>query len=242
MVRGILGKKVGMTQIYSDAGEAVPVTVVQAGPCLVVQRKTAARDGYDAVQIGLVEERAPRKVTEPMRGHFKTADVAPMRRLAEFKVAADDEIKPGDQIKATIFYKPEFTAKSKLFVAVYLDGDTDRAQKYGDQFGVMGYPTMIVFDSGGAELAAELARIQQRCRKLVGLNPLLGREGYEPRTRGMLAAGKGLSAYGWMILAAVVLVAAIGVILLLGKDRRTGDSRPAGGTPPPPTAAGISPA
>ena len=107
-MKGILGRKIGMTQIFSDAGEAVPVTVVQAGPCLVVQRKTVDRDGYDAIQIGFVEERAPRKVTEPMRGHFKAADVAPVRRLAEFKVTADDEAKPGDQLKATIFEVDEY--------------------------------------------------------------------------------------------------------------------------------------
>ena len=102
-MKGILGRKIGMTQIFSDAGEAVPVTVVQAGPCLVVQRKTVERDGYDAIQVGLVEDRPMRRVSEPMRGHFKRADVAPMRRLAEFKVAADDEMKEGDQLKATIF-------------------------------------------------------------------------------------------------------------------------------------------
>ena len=107
-MKGILGRKIGMTQIFSDAGESVPVTVVQAGPCLVVQRKTVDRDGYDAIQIGLVEDRAPRKVSEPMRGHFKTADVAPMRRLAEFKVAADDEAQPGDQLKASIFEVDEY--------------------------------------------------------------------------------------------------------------------------------------
>ena len=69
----------------------------------MVQRKTADRDGYDAVQIGLVEERPPRRVSQPMRGHFERAEVAPMRRLAEFPIAASDEMKAGDQIKASIF-------------------------------------------------------------------------------------------------------------------------------------------
>ena len=107
-MKGILGRKVGMTQIFSDTGESLPVTVVEAGPCLVVQRKTVESDGYDAIQIGLVEERAPRRVTQPMRGHYERGGVAPMRRLAEFKVAADDEAKPGDQIKATIFEVDEY--------------------------------------------------------------------------------------------------------------------------------------
>jgi large subunit ribosomal protein L3 len=107
-MKGILGRKIGMTQIFTETGDAVPVTVVQAGPCLVVQRKTAARDGYDAVQIGLVEERAPRQVTQPMRGHFERAGVAPMRRLTEFKVATDDEAKAGDQLKVSIFEVDEY--------------------------------------------------------------------------------------------------------------------------------------
>jgi large subunit ribosomal protein L3 len=107
-MKGILGRKIGMTQIFSDAGESVPVTVVQAGPCLVVQRKTTSRDGYDAIQIGFVEDRAPRRVSQPMRGHFQAAEVAPMRRLVEFKVAADDEMKAGDQLKATIFEVDEY--------------------------------------------------------------------------------------------------------------------------------------
>ncbi len=102
-MKGILGRKVGMTQIFTETGEAVPVTVVQAGPCLVVQRKTAGRDGYDAVQVGLVEDRPPKRVSQPMRGHFEAAKVPPMRRLAEFKVDEDDEMKPGDQLKASIF-------------------------------------------------------------------------------------------------------------------------------------------
>jgi len=100
-VDGILGKKLGMTQIYSDDGAAVPVTVVQAGPCLVVQRKTAEVDGYDAVQIGLVEEKV--RANRPSKGRFDKAGVAPMRSLTEVRVAAGDEAKPGDQVKASVF-------------------------------------------------------------------------------------------------------------------------------------------
>ena len=100
---GILGKKLGMTQIYMEDGTAVPVTVVQAGPCLVVQRKTAGEDGYEAVQLGLVEEGRKVRVDQPREGHFKKAGVAPMRSLVEFKVQADDEAKAGDQVKASVF-------------------------------------------------------------------------------------------------------------------------------------------
>lgn len=123
MMDGILGKKLGMTQIYLDDGTAVPVTVVQAGPCLVVQRKTAERDGYDAVQLGLVEERPPRKVTRPRSGHFHKAGVAPMRRLVEFDLDPGEEPQPGDQVKASMFAADDFvdvvgTGKGKGFQGV----------------------------------------------------------------------------------------------------------------------------
>jgi len=120
---GILGRKLGMTQIFSDDGVVHPVTVIQAGPCLVVQRKTGGREGYDAIQVGLVEERPMRKVSQPMSGHFQKAGVAPMRRLMEFPVAADDEVKAGDQLKVDIFAADEYvdvigTSKGKGFQGV----------------------------------------------------------------------------------------------------------------------------
>ncbi|MFN7962556.1 MAG: 50S ribosomal protein L3 [Thermoanaerobaculia bacterium] len=122
-MEGILGKKLGMTQIFDADGKVIPVTVVQAGPCLVVQRKTAGTDGYEAVQIGLVEDRAPRKVTKPLAGHFKKAEVTPTHELAEFSVAADEAFVPGDQIKCSIFAVDEFvdvvgTSKGKGFQGV----------------------------------------------------------------------------------------------------------------------------
>src|SRR5437660_11190070 len=97
-IEGIIGKKVGMTQVFAEDGAAVPVTVVQAGPCLVVQKKTAEKDGYEAVQIGLVESRPDRRANRASRGRFEKASVAPMRTLAEFEVDAGDEVKPGDKI------------------------------------------------------------------------------------------------------------------------------------------------
>ena len=120
---GILGKKLGMTQIFSDDGVVHPVTVIQAGPCLVVQRKSEKREGYDAIQIGLVEERPMRTVSQPMNGHFKKAGVAPMRRLMEFTVATDDEVKVGDQLKVDIFEADQYvdvigTSKGKGFQGV----------------------------------------------------------------------------------------------------------------------------
>jgi large subunit ribosomal protein L3 len=104
MVNGIIGKKVGMTQVYQEDGTVVPVTVIKAGPCVVVQRKTAGTDGYEAVQLGLVEDRSPRKVNKPMRGHFERAGVPPMRILREFRVEPDAEgTKVGDPVLVNQF-------------------------------------------------------------------------------------------------------------------------------------------
>ena len=122
-MQGMLGKKLGITQIFADDGSVIPVTVVQAGPCLVVQRKTKDSDGYEAVQLGLVEDRPARKVTKAQAGHFKKAGVAPVRKLAEFKVEAGDELKAGDQVKVSIFQTNEYvdvvgTSKGKGFQGV----------------------------------------------------------------------------------------------------------------------------
>ena len=87
MVNGILGVKIGMTQLFEDGGRVVPATVIQAGPCVVVQKKTADREGYDAVQLGLIEFTSPKRVAQPMRGHFKKAKVAPVRFLKELRLS-----------------------------------------------------------------------------------------------------------------------------------------------------------
>ena len=122
-MKGILGIKLGMTQIFEEDGKIVPVTVVRAGPCLVVQRKTSESDGYDSVQIGMVEERPPRKVTKALRGHFDKAGVAPMRRLAEFRIENGDPAQAGDEVKATVFQENDYvdvigTSKGKGFQGV----------------------------------------------------------------------------------------------------------------------------
>ena len=85
MISGLIGKKVGMTQIIQDDGTVVPVTVIQAGPCVVVQKKTDEKDGYDAVQLGFVEFIKPKRVNKPMTGHFKKANAAPVRILREMR-------------------------------------------------------------------------------------------------------------------------------------------------------------
>src|SRR5512136_330660 len=98
MVTGIIGKKVGMTQLFGADGTVQPVTVVQAGPCVVVQAKNGQNDGYEAVQLGLVEEK-PAKVGKPLAGHYKKAGVPPTRVRREVKtVAGGDALKAGDQV------------------------------------------------------------------------------------------------------------------------------------------------
>lgn len=102
MQKGIIGKKMGMTQIFDENGRVVPVTVVEAGPCAVVQKKTVESDGYTAVQLGFGELSA-KKVTKPAKGHFDKADVAPKRTLREFRLEDISAMNVGDILKADVF-------------------------------------------------------------------------------------------------------------------------------------------
>ena len=102
MQKGIIGKKIGMTQIFDENGKVVPVTVVEAGPCTVVQKKTVESDGYVAVQLGFGDI-AAKKVTKPAKGHFDKADVAPKKTLREFRLADISGMNVGDIIKADAF-------------------------------------------------------------------------------------------------------------------------------------------
>jgi large subunit ribosomal protein L3 len=108
MINGIIGRKVGMTQIFAADGTVTPVTVIKAGPCVVVQKKSAAGpDGYDAVQIGLVDERPVKlkNVTKPMRGHFEKTGggIPPTRVLKEFRLDGTNEMNVGDKILVDVF-------------------------------------------------------------------------------------------------------------------------------------------
>ncbi len=107
MIAGLLGKKIGMTQLLEDDGTAVPVTVIQAGPCVVVQKKTKQKDGYDAVQLGFVEFVKPTRVNKAMTGHFKKSNVAPARFLREVPVQGDDTTNAGDKVLVDIFNPDE---------------------------------------------------------------------------------------------------------------------------------------
>lgn len=103
MIHGLIGKKLGMTQVYDENGAVVPVTVIEAGPCVVTQVKTTETDGYSAVQIGLVEAKVPRKLSKPEVGHLKKNGIAPLRHLKEFRVEEGAEVKVGDQVLVTSF-------------------------------------------------------------------------------------------------------------------------------------------
>ncbi len=108
MVDGLIGVKVGMTQVFAEDGTVMPVSVIKAGPCVVVQKKTKEKDGYDAVQLGLVEFMRPGRVNRPRSGHFRKADVPPCRILREFgAIGAGDEVKVGDQVLVGQVFQPE---------------------------------------------------------------------------------------------------------------------------------------
>ena len=110
MVTGILGRKIGMTQVFDANGAALPATVLTAGPCVVVQRKTAARDGYDAVQLGLVEDR-PARVNKPLAGHYRKSGVdaaqarlSDVREVGVVEASADDALQDGNEVRVAALF------------------------------------------------------------------------------------------------------------------------------------------
>src|SRR5204863_187992 len=108
MINGLLGKKVGMTQLLENDGTVIPVTVIKAGPCVVVQKKTKQKDGYDAVQLGFVEFVKPKRVNKPMTGHYKKSNVAPARFLREIAVQGEEGANPTypGPIKEALTHQP----------------------------------------------------------------------------------------------------------------------------------------
>ena len=101
MKKAIIGKKVGMTQIFDDNGKVIPVTVIEAGPCTVVAKKTVEKDGYEAIQMGYADVKE-KKLTKPELGHLKKAGVAPKKHLKEFRIE-NSELNVGDEVKADVF-------------------------------------------------------------------------------------------------------------------------------------------
>ena len=137
MKKALLGKKLGMTQIFDENGKVIPVTVIEAGPCTVVQVKTKDADGYEAVQLGFGEVKA-KKVTKPAAGHFKKANVEPKKHLREFRLE-EISYNVGDELKADVFTAGESvditgTTKGKGFQGVI--------KRHGQSRGPMGHGSM----------------------------------------------------------------------------------------------------
>ena len=137
MKKALLGRKLGMTQIFNQDGKVVPVTVIEAGPCTVVQIKTKDADGYDAIQLGFGDVKA-KKVTKPAAGHFKKANVEPKKHLREFRLE-EISCNVGDEWKADVFATGEFvditgTTKGKGFQGVI--------KRHGQSRGPMGHGSM----------------------------------------------------------------------------------------------------
>ena len=153
---GLLGKKIGMTSVFSADGKNVPCTVIEAGPCVVTQVKTVDKDGYEAVQLGF-QERKEKNTSNPLKGHFKKAGTTPKRHLAEFK-DFDKELQLGDTVTVDIFADVEFvdvvgTSKGHGFQGVMkrhgfggvgqsTHGQDDRARKPGS-IGACSYPAKV---------------------------------------------------------------------------------------------------
>ncbi len=138
MKKAIIGRKVGMTQIFDETGVVIPVTVIECGPCSVVQIKTVETDGYDAVQLGFGEVKES-KVNKPTKGHFSKASVKPMKHLREFKLEDVSAVKVGDEIKVDTFEAGETVdiqgiTKGKGFQGVI--------KRHGQSRGPMGHGSM----------------------------------------------------------------------------------------------------
>ena len=138
MKKGLIGKKVGMTQIFDEAGKVIPVTVIEAGPCVVAQIKTKETDGYDAVQLGFGEIKE-KKLNKPVKGHFAKANVTPKKHLREFRLDSLENVKVGDELKADVFaagdkIDVQGTSKGKGFQGVI--------KRHGQSRGPMGHGSM----------------------------------------------------------------------------------------------------
>lgn len=187
-VNGILGKKVGMTQLFDEKGEVRPCTVLQAGPCVVTQRKTAAKDGYDAAQIGLVEFVKESRVTKAMRGHFSKGNVPPVKYIREFGILTDDgrpvgaegvvdgdSIKVGDRVLLDIFDGDRFvdvvgTSKGRGFASVVRRHNFAGGPKsHGSMFTINGSIGASAFPSrvfAGRHMAGHMGNSQVTVRNL----------------------------------------------------------------------------
>jgi len=200
MVTGIIGKKIGMTQVFRPDGTVQPVTIVQAGPCVVVQAKTVEKDGYQSVQLGLVEEK-PAKVTKPLAGHYKKANVPPTRVRREVKLAKGaDALKAGDQVLvASVFKDGERvdvvgTSRGKGFQGVVKRHHfAGGAATHGSMFhrapgsiGASSYPSRVIkgMRAAGHMGDERITTLNIRVEKVDGVQHLLLLSGAVPGARG----------------------------------------------------------
>ena len=167
MKKAIVGKKIGMTQVFTDDGRLVPVTVVEAGPCKVVQKKTTESDGYEAVQVGFdtyAENRAKKLVNKPMAGHFKKADVAPTRYLREFRLDNVAELEVGSELTVA-----QFEAGEKIDVSGITKGHgyTGAIQRWNQHTGPMAHGSKYHRGVGSLSANSDPSRVFKN-KKMAG--------------------------------------------------------------------------
>lgn len=176
MVEGLIGKKIGMTQQFDDAGNVIPVTIIKAGPCTVIQKKTVEKDGYVAVQLGFVEERGVRKPLKPQIGHFKRSGVPVVKKLQEVGCSDLAAVKEGDQVLVDIFEVGETihvvgTSKGKGFAGVvkrhhFAGGGASHGSMFHRAPGSIGassYPSRVV---KGMRMGGHMGQDRVTVRKL----------------------------------------------------------------------------
>jgi len=158
MIEGLIGKKVGMTQTYDKNGSAVPATVILAGPCTVVQKKTMEKEGTTSVQLGFYDKYASKKITKPSAGHFKKAEAPPTKVMKEFVYQKDSEVNPGDQIFVDIFEQGEKVdvvgiSKGKGFAGV--------VKRWGFHGGKKTHGSMFHRHAGSTGCSADPSRVMK---------------------------------------------------------------------------------
>lgn len=155
MTKGLIGKKIGMTQIFNENGSVIPVTAIEVGPCTVVQVKNTGNDGYNAIQLGFGEIK-DKKVNKPMKGHFNKAKLAPKKHLREFRVNEIEAYKVGNELKADIFAVNDIidvqgTSKGKGFQGVI--------KRHGQHRGPMSHGSMYHRRPGSMGACATPSRV-----------------------------------------------------------------------------------
>lgn len=198
MKKGLIGKKIGMTQIFDEKGNVIPVTVIEAGPCAVVQKKTAENDGYQAVQVGYGDVKAQR-VNKPMKGHFDKGNVAPKKVLKEFRLADIDAVNVGDILKADLFEVGEKvdvigTSKGKgtagvikrwNFARLRESHGTGPVSRHGGSLGVIDPARIFKGKKMAGHLGAERVTIQNlTVAKVDAENNLIAVKGAIPGPKG----------------------------------------------------------